>query len=90
MSNYLINLSDDEDTQLSAIQQYLKGSKTSAVRWAIVQAFEKILPGLVQSFAVPPAKLPVDSNAPNSSPLSAEELAALGRREGVSVKDEDF
>lgn len=102
MSSYLINLSDEEDTQLSAIQQYLKGSKTSAVRWAIVQAFEKILPGLVQSSAGSPhpsriqdacqkfSSAPVDSISPNNSPLTADELAALDRRECVDVKDEEF
>ena len=47
--SYLINLNAEEEVQLSNIQQFLKGSKTSAIRWALTQVSEKILPSLLLS-----------------------------------------
>ena len=66
--------------QLIAVQAALRSpTKSDALRRLIQDAYQNF-------FA---AKQPIDSIAPNSSPLSDEELAALDRRECVSVKEEE-
>lgn len=66
--------------QLIAVQAVLRSpTKSDALRRLIQDAYQNF-------FA---AKLPIDSIALNSSPLSDEELAALDRRECVSVKEKE-
>lgn len=79
--SYLINLNAEEEVQLSNIQQFLKGSKTSAIRWALTQVNEKILPSLLLSNNVnmqPAAAVP---SAPAAPPAwvcpSPEEIRRL-------------
>ena len=82
--SYLINLTPEEEVQLSNIQQFLKGSKTSAIRWALSQVTEKILPALLLSnnANTQPQPAPAVPPAPAARPVpTVEEVLAMRKPE---------
>ena len=80
--SYLINLNAEEEVQLSNIQQFLKGSKTSAIRWALTQVNEKILPSLLLSNNVNMQPTPSAPSAPAARHVpTVDEVLAMRKPE---------
>ena len=80
--SYLINLNAEEEVQLSNIQQFLKGSKTSAIRWALTQVSEKILPSLLLSNNANMQPAPSAPSAPAARHVpTVEEVLAMRKPE---------
>ena len=92
--NITILLEADDIRRLQELQSRLRNTASGVIRYLLSNS-GKILPEndtVASAQPSPAAAAPSAAapHAPNNSPLSAEELAALGRRECVNVKDEDF
>lgn len=85
--SYLINLNAAEEVQLSTLQQFLHGSKTSAMRWALAQTVEKILPSMLLSnnATMQPQPQPQPPAPPARHVPTVEELVADYRADGVMM-----
>lgn len=88
--SYLINLNAAEEVQLSTLQQFLHGSKTSAMRWALAQTVEKILPSMLLSnnatMQPPPSPAAAVPSAPAARTVpTVEELVADYRAKGCMM-----
>lgn len=82
---------DEEVQKIDMLRTAMRHSTRSDVlRHILADSYDKIFAQNLptgNTYQQPAAAAP---SALNNSPLSAEELAALDRRECVDVKDEDF
>lgn len=89
--NITILLEADDIRRLQELQSRLRNTASGVIRYLLSNS-GKILPendAVASALPSPAPSAPAARHALNSSPLSDEELAALDRRECVSVKEEE-